>query len=253
MTDIELSSVERFQLLSIRVKLSSTSDLDLTQRWVLELFGEFNPAPFFLSPLRFEGCERTRDSLSLTLSGAHCYGLGFGPEPPVNPLWTRCSIDDSAFGDRLGELIATDRWNFYSLDTARCEGDGSPLTVSDSEVINEILTAHAPHSQAWPGNPEIVHWYGVKGPRGEWVSLAALVRWESGQHILASVVTVTEMRGQGFARTLVRGIGAEMQRQGVKWLGLGVAHDNVSAQRAYERAGFERRANFTTYSLAPSS
>jgi len=253
MADLELLPVRSFTLLSVAVSSTSTSELDVAREWVLELFGEFNPAPFYLSSSRFEQCERTEDSLSLTLSGEHCYGLGFGPAPPANPLWARCSIDNSSFGDQLGALVATDRWDFYSLDTTQCETEALPTIVSDSDVINSILSAHAPHSQAWPGNPEIVNWYGVKGPLGEWASLAALVRWQSGQHVLASVVTVAEMRGQGFARTLVRGVGAEVQRQGFKWLGLGVAHDNASAQRTYEHAGFQRRANFTTYSLPPTT
>lgn len=247
MTDVELFSDDVFPLLSTFVGSTSTVDLEVARGWVLELFGEFNPAPFFYSPVRFERCERTGDSLSLTLSGEHCYGLGFGPAPPVNPMWTRCSIDESTFGDELGALVATDRWDFYSIDTARCESDGQLIVMDDSDVVRQILMTDAPHSQVWPGNPEIVNWYGVRDARGEWASIAALVRWESGRHVLSSVVTVAPMRGQGFARTLVRGIGGEMHRQGLRWLGLGVAHDNTSAQRTYENSGFQRCANFTAY------
>jgi GNAT superfamily N-acetyltransferase len=233
------------------VTIASTSDIDTARMWANELLGDGNPVSFFLSPRRLEFCERTADSLSYTLAGEQPYGLGFGPEPRVNSQWTRCSIDDSRFGEHLGPMRAGDRWDFYSLDTALCEVEGSLIEVHDDAVVRKTLETHAPHSQVWPGNPELVNWFGVNDPMGELASLAALVRWESGMHVLSSVVTMTHMRGRGYARTLVRGIGGELQRRGSTWLGLGVAHDNTSAQRAYEHAGFVRRARFTTYSSVP--
>jgi ribosomal protein S18 acetylase RimI-like enzyme len=202
---------------------------------------------FFLSPRRFESCERTADSLSLTLSGEQCYGLGFGPSPPVNPLWTRCSIDASRFGDRLGRLAAQGRWDFYAMETAGITADVVPV-VDDDEFVSDFLAEHAPHSQVWPGNQEIVNWFGVKDG-AEWATIGALVRWESGQHVLASVASRRELRGRGFAFTLVRGIVGEAQRRSISCVGLGVDHDNVAAQRIYDRVGFTLHANFTNYAL----
>jgi ribosomal protein S18 acetylase RimI-like enzyme len=229
--------------------VTSTSDLDSAGQWANELLGEGNPVPFFLSPHRFEKCERTSDSLSFTLSGEQCYGLGFGPQPRVNPDWTKCSIDNSHFGDELGRLIAGDRWDFYSLDTTLCEVEGSLFEVRDDELVSAMLVSHAPQSQVWPGNAELVGWFGLNDSQGELASLAALVRWESGLHVLSSVVTVTEKRARGHARTLVRGIAGELHYRGFRWLGLGVAHNNAAAHRAYEQAGFLRRAQFLMYSL----
>jgi GNAT superfamily N-acetyltransferase len=240
-------------VLSRPVTSAATSDIEIAKTWVTTLLGEGNPALFFLSPLRFETCERTPDSLSFTLSGTQRYGQAFGPSPPINSGWTRCSIDASPFGDRLGALQANDRWDFYSLDTTRCEVDPLLIELSEDDVIREVLERHAPHSQVWPGNPELVSWFGLNDPHGELASLAALVRWESGLHVLSSVVTVTEMRARGYARRLVGGIGGELRRRGHDWLGLGVAHDNAPAKRVYEQVGFVCRAHFTTYSLESSS
>jgi GNAT superfamily N-acetyltransferase len=231
------------------VKVKSTNDLVTFKAWALELWGESHPAQFFLSPNRFVRGDRADDSMSLTLSGEQCYGLGFGVAPPINPEWTRCSIDQSHFGPNLGSLVANDRWDFYSIDVSHVDAGVRALVLDDDEVIIRILREHAPHSQVWPGNKEIVHWYGVQDGDGQWASLGALVRWESGCLVVASVVTVSGMRGRGFAQLLTRGIVDEVRRLGAQWLGLGVAHDNRAARRTYEHTGFVCRANFTSYAL----
>ena len=63
------------------VKVVSTFDAATAREWSIEMFGEGNPVPFFLAPHRFGVGERTKDSLAITLTGAHCYGMGMGPEP----------------------------------------------------------------------------------------------------------------------------------------------------------------------------
>jgi ribosomal protein S18 acetylase RimI-like enzyme len=226
----------------------STTEIAVAREWVREWRGELSPALFFLSPLRFAVCERTADSMSLTLAGEQCYGLGFGPHPPVNPSWTRCSIDASGFGDRVGQLEAQGRWDFYAVETMGISG-GVALVLNDDNFVRDFLNEHAPHSQVWPGNKEIVSWYGVRDG-AEWASIGALVRWESGLHVLVSVATRSDLRGRGFAPTLLRGIVCDASRHGVSILGLGVDHENVAAQRTYERAGFTLLANFTNYVLA---
>ena len=236
-------------ILSTLVSATSTEDLVTARAWARELWGESHPAQFFLSPIRFVRGERVDDSMSLTLSGEQCYGLGFGPAPPVRSEWTRCSIDQSRFGPNLGRLVANDRWDFYSVDVSHADFGDRALVLDDDAVITRILSEHAPHSQVWPGNKEIVNWYGVQDGDGQWASLGALVRWESGCLVISSVVTVSDWRGQGFAQLLTRGIVGEARRLGAQWLGLGVAHDNLAAQHTYEHSGFFCRANFTSYAL----
>lgn len=227
----------------------TTGDIATARRWASEMGGDSHPAHFFFSPNRFVVGERTDDSLSLTLSGEQCYGLGFGPTPPVNPEWTRCSIDHTPFGTTLGQMVSNDRWDFYSIDVKLAEASAPVHVMHDDAIINQILDEYAPHLQTRPGDPEIVDWYGVRDSDGRWVSLGALVRWESGRLLISSVVTVADARGRGFARVLTRGIAGEARRLGERWLGLGVAHDNLAAQRTYQQSGFVCRANFTSYAL----
>jgi GNAT superfamily N-acetyltransferase len=224
-----------------------TRDPELALEWCRELLGEGNPAPFFLAPRKFDSAARTADSVSITLTGEQLLGLSFGPHPPLNPLWDRCAISDTRFKGRLGLLTANDKWDFYSADTTLADSGPAVEILSDADEITSLLRAHAPQSQVWPGDREIVHWYGARTDAGQLASIGAQVRWESGQHVLSSIATVSELRGRGFAQVLTRGIVRATQRDGIDWLGLGVHHDNAAAQRAYQNAGFQLRASFTNY------
>ena len=234
-------------ILSSPVENYSTTDPELALRWSNEMRGEGNPASFFLVPERFDSMVRTSDSCSLTLSGDGVFGMGFGPHPPLNPEWTRCIIDESTLGDRFGLLRADDFWDFYSVNASLTQVDGDVETLEDEAEITELLQIHASDSSVWPTNPEVVIWYGLRDEDDRLVSLGALVRWESGLYVLASITTVTELRGNGFAQELTQGIIARAREEGIDWLGLGVSHANVAARRVYERAGFVARARFTTY------
>lgn len=218
-------------------------------RWSVELFDDGNPIQFFLAPQRFDSAERTNDSLSISLTGDGLFGLGLGPNPPRRTGWTRCILADAYDVDRVGALHASDYWDFYSIDTSLTHTDGDVEVLDDDDLIAEILQVHANDSSVWPGRPDIVSWYGLRDTQDNLVSLGALVRWESGYHVLASVVTVSEYRGHGFAQELIQGMVARARERDISWLGLGVSHANGAAQRVYSKAGFRLRANFTTYTL----
>lgn len=231
---------------------TSTTNPATALRWSLELFGDGNPAQFFLAPARFESAERTEDSLAITLSGDNLFGLGLGPHPPRRPDWTRCVLANTHGLERVGNLHASDHWDFYSVDASRTHTDGDVAVLDDDDQVTEILQLHANDSSVWPGRPDIVSWYGLRDAEDDLISLGALVRWESGLHVLASITTVSEFRGQGFAQELVQGMIARARERGIQWLGLGVNHSNVAAQRVYQKAGFSLRANFTTYTSPDS-
>jgi ribosomal protein S18 acetylase RimI-like enzyme len=231
---------------------TSTTHPATALRWSVELFGEGNPAQFFLAPNRFDSAERTNDSLALTLTGAQLFGVGLGPTAPHRPDWTRCVLANADGIEHVGNLHASDHWDFYSVDASRTHADGDVVVLTDDDLITEILQLHANNSSVWPGEPGVVSWYGLRDAEDDLISLGALVRWESGLHVLASITTVSEFRGQGFAQELVQGMIARARESGIRWLGLGVSHSNLAAQRVYQKAGFSLRANFTTYTLADS-
>jgi ribosomal protein S18 acetylase RimI-like enzyme len=231
---------------SVIVELERTNDPIEALEWAFDLDGPGGPAAFLLAPSRFAFAERTPDSFALTLHDERWFGAGFGPNPPLRPEWQTCFINYSSQGERLGELVRRDQWDFYTRAIDRQEKGAPVHEVTDTTALTDLLDNHAPHSMVWPGDPEIEAWYGVWDESGL-ASVAALVRWESGSHVISSVATRTDVRGRGLARHVVTGVVLAASARGHSWLGLGAAHDNVVAKRLYERVGFTCRAEFAVY------
>jgi len=217
--------------------------------WAYELLGAGSPAAFLLAPARFSFAERTTDSYALTLSAKRVFGAGFGPHPPVRPEWESCVISGSTLGPRVGSLEVADHWDFFTRAVHDEPANGEVLEVSDDVALTDFLRREAPRSAVWPGNPEIVAWFAIRDEDGL-ASVAALVRWESGYHVISSVATRADVRARGLGQRVVAGVVAAAAARRVSWLGLGVGHDNLGAQRLYERVGFIRRADFTVYRSA---
>ena len=110
-----------------------------------------------------------------------------------------------------------------------------------------LFRSHAPDSSVRPGDPEVIFWGGVRNEVGELAALAALVKWQSGFHLLSSVVTRAQDRGNGYATKLSGAMAAHAHSLGIKEVGLGVRSENFAAQRAYAKAGFKKLADFTHY------
>jgi ribosomal protein S18 acetylase RimI-like enzyme len=234
-------------VLSWVVSYQSTTNHGEALAWSNEILGVASAAAFFLAPSRFVRAERTDDSLSLSLSDGDGTGVLFGPRPPLGPDWSRCLVSDATFGEQLGDLVKYDQWDFYTRATKPASDGSSVEVLHDDDTLTGLLRTHAPHSAVWPGDTEIVDWFGRRDATDRLVCVGALVRWESGWHVLSSVATVIDARGQGHALALVRGVVHAACERDVAWLGLGVAHDNTSAQRVYVRAGFTLRSSFTNY------
>jgi ribosomal protein S18 acetylase RimI-like enzyme len=227
------------------VTIERTTDPDVALAWARDLLGPGSPVAFLLVPSRFALAQRDDDSFSFTLRGQRTFGAGFGPHPPVDPAWTSCVIDGDGAGEQLGDLVLRDRWDFYSRPTATPD-DAAVEEVNDDDALTAFLRAHAPHSAVWPGHPEIVHWF-ARRDEGGLASVCAVVRWESGYHVISSVATRLDARGRGHAEALMRGVVRRLHDEGVDWVGLGVAHDNEVAQRVYRATGFTARAHFRVY------
>jgi len=224
-----------------------TEDAAQALAWSDELFGDASPLAFLLAPARFASATRRDGSLAVTLGEDGSVGLTMGPHPVMNPRWTHCVVDNGVAGDEASTFTSRDEWDFFTIRTHASAENSRVRVLDDDELVTRILDEHAPQSQVWPANPEIVHWYATSDERGDVASLAVVVRWESGYHVVSSVTTVRDQRGRGYARLLMRGVVAATHAAGIEWLGLGVRHDNHVAQNVYRDVGFTLRARFTSY------
>jgi ribosomal protein S18 acetylase RimI-like enzyme len=87
----------------------------------------------------------------------------------------------------------------------------------------------------------------VRNELGDVSAIGALVKWSSGSHVLSSVATVESMRGKGYATQLVQRFISKANQLGIETLSLGVAHKNIAAIKAYQKAGMIEIAQFTNY------
>ncbi|MFM8329450.1 MAG: GNAT family N-acetyltransferase, partial [Actinomycetales bacterium] len=72
------------------------------------------------------------------------------------------------------------------------------------------------------------------------LGVAAICKWESGYHVIASVTTEKKLRGQGLGAKLVEVIKSDLANLEIKEVCLGVLSDNESAKKLYDRTGFEK-------------
>ncbi len=198
-----------------------------------------------MSNENFVVAYKVEDSLSFVLKGEPFYGQMYGPNAFFDERCTGIAIEYLK-PESVGELKARGGFQFWEAITFD-NGFRIELLTNSSE-INSIIDEHASDSSVRPGDPEVIFWGGVRNGAQELTALAVLVKWQSGYHVMASVVTRSEDRGQGFATKLSAGMISHAHSLGISEIALGVRENNLAAKRAYEKAGFKKIADFTYYS-----
>lgn len=225
--------------------LESTEDLLEAKSWAEGALGSRNAAKYFLGEGNFVIAYRDLSSFSFVLSGESIYGQLYGPNAHFDERCQSVALADSAsetFLD-LKREGSSQFWEAITFD------NGFKIELlADFDEINKIIDAHAPDSSVRPGDSEEIFWGGVRNEDNELVALAALVKWQSGLHVMSSVVTRAEDRGRGLATQLTAGMVSRAYLLGIGKVGLGVREDNLAAVRVYEKTGFNKLANFTRYS-----
>ncbi len=225
--------------------LETTSELSTAQQWAVDLLRENNSAKYYMSETNFVAAYKNENSFSFIVQGepfyGHIYGEGAFPDE-------RCSdIAVAGFKPELiGNLQPRGGFQFWEAITSDT-GSGIELLTNPDE-IRMMIEKHAPDSTVFPGDPEEIFWGGIRNAASELVALAVLVKWQSGFHVMASVVTREQDRGKGFATQLSRGMITRAHSLGISQIGLGVRENNFAAQRVYENSGFRKLADFTHYS-----
>ena len=225
--------------------LESTEDLLEAKSWAESALGSRNAAKYFLGEGNFVIAYRDLSSFSFLLNGESMYGQLYGPNAHFDERCQSVALADSTsetFLD-LKREGSSQFWEAITFD------NGFKIELlADFGEINEIIDAHAPDSSVRPGDSEEIFWGGVRNEDNELAALAALVKWQSGLHVMSSVVTRAEDRGRGLATQLTAGMVSQAYSLGIEEVGLGVREGNLAAVRVYEKTSFNKLANFTRYS-----
>lgn len=225
--------------------LEETSDLVTAQRWADEILGDKNSAKYFMADDNLVAAYRNKESFSFVIKNEHFYGQLYGPNAYFDERCTSIAIA----GEPLESFRDFERGGSSQFwEVATHESETNLELVDDAEEINAIIDEHAPDSSVRPGDSEEVFWGGVRNELGELAALAALVKWQSGLHVMVSVVTRAQDRGKGLATQLSLGMSARAHSLGISEIGLGVRAGNFAAMRVYEKTGFKKLTDFTRYS-----
>ena len=225
--------------------LEATEDLDEAQSWAHSALGVNNAAKYCMGAENFVAAYKNENSFSFIVQGEPFYGQMYGEGAFQDE---RCSdIAVAGFKPELiGNLLPRGGFQFWEAITSDT-GSGIELLTNPDE-IRTMIEKHAPDSSVFPGDDEVIFWGGIRNASSELAALAVLVKWQSGFHVMASVVTREQDRGKGFATQLSRGMITRAHSLGISKIGLGVRENNFAAQRVYEKSGFKKLADFTHYS-----
>lgn len=228
-------------------ELIEIRDYALAQKWAIEIAGDPNQAQMIIPPAGFIKAVRNSNSVSLTRKDEKLFGLGLGINPPIDPDWERYTVErkvDTSVFTGSTPLLELD---VYSIETRQYAGLPISEEIQGDEEIADFLTANAPNSSVWPGNPEVVFWAGKRNADGDLIAAGAVTMWETGQKVLSSVGTAINERGKGHATKLVTEMVAKSNELGFVRLGLAVRADNFAAKRSYEKVGFNLCGEFTIF------
>ena len=224
----------------------STQDLQLARLWANEFLGEKNVAKYHLNPVTFVEAHKGTDGFSFLVKDDPFYAQLYGVNPFLDRRATEFAHDSTREMHFENFIVRGGGYEFWELET---ENSYSAIELlHDASEILDFIENHAPDSSVRPGNDEVIFWGGLRNSNGELVACAVVVKWQSGFHVVSSVATRTQARGQGLGTALTIGIASHARELGIPLLGLGVRRDNYTAQRVYEKAGYKRIGTFTNYS-----
>jgi ribosomal protein S18 acetylase RimI-like enzyme len=224
----------------------TTEDFQCAKLWAEDILSGRNVAKYYLSHENFVAAYKSDKGFSFIVKGERFYAHLYGDNAYLDQRSNSVAVDsDLNFEDEHFEMRGGG-FEIWELDTANSH---APIELlNDYEEINAMIENHAPDSSVSPGDNEEIFWGGIRDAQGELIACAVVVKWQSGFHIMASVVTRTNERGRGFGTALSKGIASHAREIGIPLLGLGVSRSNIVAQKVYKKAGYKRIGSFTNYS-----
>ena len=190
---------------------------------------------------KFVQAVLSNNSLSITRQAKPFYGMAFGPAPEIDSRWNEFSIARSTSKELTNSFKDTGPWDIYGIATKPFDLDYK--IIKDSKYIDSFIESHAPNSSVKSDSKEVVAWVGIED-----VALGAICKWESGEHVLASIVVAVDERGKGYGKKVTKALITAADKAQIKYLSLGVIADNAAAIATYESLGFTQLAQFNSFS-----
>ena len=226
--------------------VDGTQDLEVARSWAAQLLKDKNPAKYYISEDNFVAAYKNHSTFSFIVTGEPFYGHLYGEGAYLDP---RCSdLAATPVNSFSNPEFSARGGGFQFWEATTTSHDSRIELLTDAIEINAIIDEHASDSSVRPGDSEVIFWGGLRNEVGQLAAAAVIVKWQSGFHVMASVVTRSEDRGKGYATRLSQGILSHAHSLGIDLIGLGVRPTNIAAQRAYEKAGFKKIGEFTNYS-----
>ncbi|SDT79770.1 GNAT family N-acetyltransferase [Actinoplanes derwentensis] len=114
------------------------------------------------------------------------------------------------------------------------------LTEADWPAVAELIREAYPDSYAWPGDPDVRRWAGIRGTDGELLAVAAEA-WSAPEvGFLSGVATRPSARGRGLGAAICAFTANELL-DGRERVALLVDYGNTAAVATYTRLGFTMR------------
>jgi GNAT superfamily N-acetyltransferase len=167
----------------------------------------------------------------------------------------------SAALDALGAdaPVEPNRWDWFVTyePPPRQPGEDrvTVATPADEPAIRALLDENSPRYSATPGDPRIHEWVVIRGPAADGasalVAAAAHTEHAVGTPHLASIVTRTDVRGQGLGAAITAALTRRIFAGGATVVTLGMYNDNDAARRIYRRLGFRDTHHFASGPLLP--
>ena len=179
-------------------------------------------------------------SLSITRVDEPFYGMAIGPNPIIDKRWSHFSCSRSTPKEITAEFELQGQWDAYGIETSAQEVKYQEL--KNFAAINSLIEKHAPQSSIRAEDPEVVAWIGIDD-----IALGAICKWESGFHVLSSIVVAEQMRGKGFGKLITRALIDAAYERGIGYLALGVWAKNEAAIATYRSIGFSELGKFNSF------
>jgi ribosomal protein S18 acetylase RimI-like enzyme len=115
----------------------------------------------------------------------------------------------------------------------------------DEEAVADLLTLVSPGTSAWPGDPKVRRWAGIRRD-GRLLACLADTSAVDGVGHVSAIAVHTEARGRGLGPSITAWAMRRMFAAGCDVVTLGVYADNAVGLRMYDRLGFTVDRTLTT-------